>query len=292
MYSNGFILSFIAYLSFSFMDVINKFLFATVNIDFFSYMLWLDLAIIFALVMFGVANHNFSLQFFKTNNYKPILLRSIISVGNTLCSLVAISHLPFHLFYILAFMQPIIASFLSIIFKMESLKIRKILLIIFGFLGVLISIKVWDFTNNHIAMFAIAAGLGIALTGALSGIVVKKYMVNDNAITIAIYNILLSILVACGYFLISAKHIFIPDLSIAAMILGAGTACAAGIVFFMKSYQTGEVQTISQLQYTQIIWGTFFGYLIFHEIPSVYSVIGAVIIIAVNTLNLKTEQQS
>jgi len=290
MYSNGFILSFIAYLSFSFMDVINKFIFATVSIDFFSYMLWLDLAIIFALIMFGIANHNFSLQFFKTNNYKPILLRSVISVGNTLCSLVAISHLPFHLFYILAFMQPIIASCLSIIFNMERLKMGKILLIILGFVGVLVSIKIWDFNSNHIAIFAIAAGLGIALTGALSGIVVKKYMVTDNAITIAIYNILLSILVACGYFIISTKHIFIPNLHVATMILGAGTACAAGIVFFMKSYQTGEVQTISQLQYTQIIWGTFFGYLIFHEIPSLYSVLGAVIIIVVNTLNLKTEQ--
>ncbi len=281
------LLSFLSYTCFAFMDLINKFLFSYINIPFFSYMFWLDLAILICLIPLGIFTSNFSLAFLKTTNAIPVFIRSIFSLLNTICSLIAISHLPFHIFYSLAFIQPIITTFLSIIFFMEKPNITKIILIVLGFLGVLISIEIWSFSSNPLPLIGLLAGLGISITNALSGLVVKKYMPAEKTITIAIYNVLLSFFVASLYFIFTQKTLFITtNPQIIILVFFGGLTAALGMIFFMLSYQKGYIQSIVSMQYTQIIWGIIFGIILFNTLPSFYSTIGITIIIITNLINI------
>ncbi|MDR2007777.1 MAG: DMT family transporter [Alphaproteobacteria bacterium] len=284
----GILLSFLAYSSFAFMDTVNKFLFSSIDISFFSYMFWLDSAILTALIIIGLFTSRLSLSIFKTKKAFWVFVRSLLSVGNTLCSLIAISHLPFHIFYSLAFMQPIIATLLSIFLFIERPNLRKIVLIILGFIGVLISIQIWDLSHSGFALIGILGGLGIAITGALSGIVVKKYLPTENTITIAIYNILLSMLVALGYFAFTGEKLFLTDnINTITLIALGGIFCALGMIFFMMSYQKGAVQSIVSMQYIQIIWGVLFGFILFATVPSLPAIIGVAIIMIANYINIK-----
>lgn len=289
----GILLSFISYSCFAFMDVVNKFLFSSVTISFFSYMFWLDLAILITLFTIGFFKSSLSLNILKTKKPMGVFIRSFFSVGNTLCSLVAISNLPFHIFYSLTFMQPIIATLLSIVLFIEKPNFKKIGLIILGFLGVIISIELWNMQNSVLPLIGIIAGLGVALTGALSGIVVKKYLPTENTITIAIYNILLSILVASGYFAFASEGLYLTnDIKVIILIALGGILAGLGMIFFMMSFQKASVQSIVSMQYVQIIWGVLFGYIIFSNIPSVYAIIGITIIVISNYINIKISKQS
>jgi len=284
------LLSFLAYSSFAMMDVINKFLFSSYMVGFFQYMLLLDLAIIFFIFMIGFLSFKQSFKFLYPKNIKGIAIRSVISVINTLCSLVAISYLPFHLFYTLAFLQPIFVVIFASIFGLETLNFKKILIIALGFSGILISIEFWHQSFSNFQLIGITGGLGISISGALSGIIVKKYLKDENISTIGSYNILLSIIVASIYLLIKQENPFINlEINFIGLILCAGLFCCFGILFFMKSYQGGYINSIAILQYTQILWGVGFGYLLFQNIPSVYGIIGAIIIIIANLLNLKKQ---
>ncbi|MDR0484094.1 MAG: DMT family transporter [Alphaproteobacteria bacterium] len=287
----GIFLSFISYTCFAFMDVVNKFLFSSVEISFFSYMFWLDSAILITLLIIGLFTSKLSLDIFKTKHTFWVFVRSLLSVGNTLCSLVAISHLPFHIFYSLAFMQPIIATLLSIVLFIEKANFKKIALILSGFIGVIISIQLWDMEHSGFALIGILGGLGIAITGALSGIVVKKYLPQENTITIAIYNILLSILVATIYLGVIGENLYLTDNFKTISLIGMGGVLAAfGMIFFMLSYQRGAVQSIVSMQYIQIIWGVLFGILLFSTIPSIYAIIGVAIIMVANYINIKISE--
>lgn len=289
----GILLSFISYSCFAFMDVVNKFLFSSVNISFFSYMFWLDLAILITLFTIGFFRTSLSSNIFKTKKPMGIFVRSLFSVGNTLCSLVAISNLPFHIFYSLTFMQPILTTLLSIILLIEKPNFKKIGLIIFGFLGVIISIEIWNVQNSVFPIIGIVAGLGVALTGALSGVVVKKYLPEENTVTIAIYNILLSILVASGYFAFANETIYLTNnIKTIVLISLGGILAGLGMIFFMMSFQRSSVQSIVSMQYVQIIWGVFFGYVIFSNVPSVYAIIGISIIIFSNYINIKISNKA
>ena len=284
----GILLSFISYSCFAFMDVVNKFLFSSVNISFFSYMFWLDLAILITLFAIGFFKSSLSLTIFKTKKPIGVFFRSLFSLGNTLCSLVAISHLPFHIFYSLTFMQPIIATLLSIVLFIEKPNFKKISLILFGFIGVMISIELWNMQNNTLSVIGILAGLGVALTGALSGVVVKKYLPEENTVTVAIYNILLSILVASGYFSFVNEGLYLTgNIKTIILIALGGILAGLGMIFFMMSYQKASVQSIVSMQYIQIIWGALFGFLLFSNIPSIYAIIGIAIIIISNYINIK-----
>ena len=55
----------------------------------------------------------------------------------------------------------------------------------------------------------------------------------------------------------------------------------------MKSYQKGVVQNIAIIQYTQIVVGIAFGYLIFKDVPSLYNLLGISIILIATFLNSK-----
>ncbi len=288
---NSMLLSLLAYTSFAMMDVINKFLFSSYQIGFFQYMLLLDLSIIVFIFFIGFLSFNKTLKFLYPKNKQGIAIRSLISVINTLCSLIAISYLPFHLFYTLAFLQPIFAVVFASMFNLEKLNFKKILIISLGFSGGLISIEYWNQSFSNIQIIGILGGFGIAISGALSGVIVKKYLKDENTTTIGFYNILLSIFVACIYLLIKQENPFVNlSNNFIGLILGAGLFCSLGILFFMKSYQNGYIHSIAILQYTQIVWGVGFGYFLFSTIPNIYSIFGALIIILANLLNLKEKR--
>jgi drug/metabolite transporter (DMT)-like permease len=287
------LLSFFAYTSFAFMDVINKFIFSNYSfLSFFQYMLLLDLAIIIFLILYGMKLYKLDLSFFIAKEKKGILIRSCLSVINTLCSLLTIYYLPLHMFYALVFLQPICAVAFSVLFGLEKINKYKISFILLAFVGIMISIEFWSASYDNIKLLGIIGGIGIAISGALSGVVVKKYLTNENAITIAFYNILLSIIVAIVYLSFRMENPFNDmNFNLGILISLAGFFCSLGIIFFMKSYQKGAVQSIAILQYTQIVWGVLFGYMLFKDSPSLFSIIGILLIIIANIFNIKLGQK-
>ena len=284
-------LAFFGFTVFSLMDVVNKFFFATTQISFFNYVLWLDFAILFSVLSFVFISQGLSMDFLKTQNKKAILIRSLLSVLNTFASLLAISHLPLHMFYALAFMQPIFATIFAFIFMIQKINLKKIILIFLAFLGMTLAVEFFNQESFIIPILGLIGGLGIAITGALSGIVVKKYLPRENILTVTTYNILLSIIVVSLILVLSKESLFIPNTNIENsrdfLILFAGILACIGMIFFMKSYQKGAVQNIAIIQYTQIVVGIAFGYLIFKDIPSLYNILGILIILIATLLNSK-----
>lgn len=289
---NGVFFSFLSFSMFAFMDVTNKFIFSKQYLPFFSYALLLDIGIISFLILIILFWFKFSLSMFKTKNAWALLGRSILSVANTLFSLLAISYLPLHIFYALVFTQPMISSICSIIFRIEKMNLTKILFIILGFIGVIITIELWQGTDKT-PILGIIGGLGIAFTGALSGLIVKRFMTNDSPITIAFYNILLSIIIISLYLAYTKTSLVLPStIHVSVLIVCASLLACMGMIFFMKSYQIGTVQNVVGMQYTQIIWGILFGYLIFDSKPTLASIVGCIIIVVSNYLILITNSAS
>ena len=63
------------------------------------------------------------------------------------------------------------------------------------------------------------------------------------------------------------------------LLILAGCAAAGGQLSVTAAYQHAPARDISVFDYSQIIYAAFFGFLLFGEIPDVWSVIGYVIII-------------
>jgi drug/metabolite transporter (DMT)-like permease len=69
------------------------------------------------------------------------LVRSLLDLGNNLCVVVALRHLPLTLFYILVFLAPMMTALLSAVFLRERLGWRKVVAVVGGFVGVVIAVN-------------------------------------------------------------------------------------------------------------------------------------------------------
>ncbi|MGV3279228.1 EamA family transporter [Rickettsiales bacterium LUAb2] len=283
----GALYSLIAFTLFAIMDVINKFILQIGNIAFFVFLVYLDISILIFLLLCGFVYYKFA--FFKPN--KPLFtgMRAVISVVNTLVSLYAVSHLPLYIFYSLTFLTPFVAIILAVCFLKEEINLYKLSFLLLGFLGVLlVIIHPSSFAANHISYFGLLCAFLVAVTNAINGIIVRKYMPTSNTFTIAFYNILLSLLIGLIYI---SLHYNQPLLDIKftqlTLISLAGITAGLGMVFSMWSFQKAKVINITHFQYTQIIFGIVFGYFIFKDVPNIFSIIGAIIIIISNIMITK-----
>lgn len=70
------------------------------------------------------------------------------------------------------------------------------------------------------------------------------------------------------------------DLFQLAMLLLAGLSAAGGQFSITAAYTYAPAREISVYDYTQIIFASGLGFIVFADIPDIYSVIGYVVIIA------------
>ncbi|CAN0593383.1 unnamed protein product, partial [Ectocarpus sp. 12 AP-2014] len=75
------------------------------------------------------------------------------------------------------------------------------------------------------------------------------------------------------------------------MILLAFIAVVAGVaeVFVIKALETGLAVAMAPVHYTMLIWGTFYGWLIFGQLPDLWTWIGTLIIVATGLYMLRRE---
>ena len=70
-----------------------------------------------------------------------------------------------------------------------------------------------------------------------------------------------------------------PPLSDLVLIGLCGPIAAIGMTMLGQAYRLTEVNFVTSFEYTALIWGTLWGYVVWREVPGVSSVIGAVRIV-------------
>ena len=54
---------------------------------------------------------------------------------------------------------------------------------------------------------------------------------------------------------------------------------AIGEVLVIKALEVAEAMVVAPMHYTLIIWGTFYGYVIFNQLPDIWTWVGTAIIV-------------
>lgn len=61
--------------------------------------------------------------------------------------------------------------------------------------------------------------------------------------------------------------------------VSAALVYIAGILLSNKAFSIGDTAAVNPTQYSQIIWGALIGYVFFSEIPTLWTILGAVLIV-------------
>ena len=191
----------------------------------------------------------------------------------------------------LFFCCPFFVSILAIIFLKEKIGIRRWSAIITGFIGVYIVLNP-DFSNfNYLELAPIACALCYAISMTITKITSDK----DNVYTQMLHLYIGAIIISIFFFIFTGNGQFnnfdnptfqfifrewFTNPSYAwPFIISMGLISVLAFYFILNAYSIASPSVVSLFEYSLIIWAMLIGYILFDNIPSIRTLLGATIII-------------
>lgn len=234
------------------------------------------IALLFALILMKKNHVWFSGE---KSNWKYLILRASFGTIGILANYYAIDRLVLADASILNKMSPFFVVIFSIFILKEKAKIPQILAVCGAFAGCLFVIKP-TFSNAAFEP-ALIGLLGGMAAGAAYTFVRLLGNRGEKGPFIVFFFSGFSCLVTLPYLLFSYAPMSPKQLG---MLLLAGLCAAGGQFAITAAYCFAPAREISIYDYSQIIFSTFLGFLVFGQIPDSLSVLGYGIIIAMAVL--------
>lgn len=231
-------------------------------------------AFVFALVI--LLKSRSSLLPTKKSNTGILLVRAICGTVGILCNFYAIDHLTLSDASMLNKMSPFFVIVFSFLFLKERTGAVQTLGVLIAFAGSLLIIKP-TFSNLELlpSVLGFLGGMGagaaytavrwLGLHGEKGSYIVFFFSAFSCAVTLP--------------FLIFDFHPMEPIQLLT--LLGAGLAAAGGQFSITAAYKYAPAKEISVYDYSQIVFAAVLGFIMFSDIPDIWSVLGYVIICAV-----------
>jgi drug/metabolite transporter (DMT)-like permease len=218
----------------------------------------------------------------------PLLtLRSALHCVVTVAFYVAwFNNFPLGASYAVNAAAPLVMTVLAIPLLGEKVGWRRWTSTCVGFLGVMVILQpggeLWRW---EAAMLLVGAG-----TLALTRIWTRVLAATDTPQAIAFW--LLAMHVPMGFLLLPAFPPLGPvipawDITLALAFLGLANGCAHFL--FARAFAIAPVSALAPYEYTTLLWGGLLGFLIWFEVPSWSTLLGALIVMAAGLYNLHRE---
>lgn len=200
-------------------------------------------------------------------------IRTTAAVLNGMCAFYAFSVLPLAQTYAILFATPLLITLISIPLLGEQVGWRRGLAVCVGLLGVLVVLRPGStpLSSGHLA------AMGSAVFGATASIIVRKVGDAERSVVLLLYPMAGNFVVVGALMIAVYEPMPLEHLGAASLISVLGFI--AGL-FLIMAYKTGQAAIVAPMQYSQIIWATGYGFVLFDETIDLFTVIGAGIIIA------------
>jgi|TARA_B110000116_G_scaffold114787_1_gene99769 drug/metabolite transporter (DMT)-like permease len=202
------------------------------------------------------------------------LLRAAFNLIAFLSYYYAISRMPLVDALSIASAYPLILTLLSGLVLAEVPNARQIMAILAGFVGVLFIIQP---TGNEVDWIGASAALFGCLSFAALAVYTRHLSKTESSE--------LMLLTGAGCILIlsllSAPFIWSqPSFDDLILMLGLSVAALFGQYALTNGFRYAPVYLVGALEYTALVWAAIWGYLLFHDVPTVVVMIGAAIVVS------------
>jgi S-adenosylmethionine uptake transporter len=201
-----------------------------------------------------------------------MVVRTLMTSATGLAAFYAFSVLPLAQTYAILFATPLIITILAIPLLGENVGFRRWAAVIVGLCGVLVVLRpgATEFSLGHLA------ALVAAFCGALAAVIVRKVGKEERSVVMILYPIM------GNFILMGAAIPFVYEPPEVEHVGGLLVIALFGLIasyFVIQAYRIGEAAVVAPMQYSQIIWASIYGYLLFDEHLDIWTIVGTLIII-------------
>ena len=267
----GFLYMFLSIIGFSLMDVIVKW-----SVD------YPVGQVLFFRGFFGIIFYFFIIprerlhDFYKTKRPGLHFLRCIAGLIAIIAIFIALRKLPLATVVSISFAAPIFTTIFSIFLLSEKVGIYRWLAVLVGFIGILIITEPGISNLNIYYIFPIIFCLGLSYVA----ITLRQLSTTEPVWLISLFfsiaiTFLSFLTLPFGWVMPSFNHFLILSL--------VGIFGGVSNLWLSQSYKYSEVSLVTPLKYLTLVFAIIFGYFIWDEIPTIKTLIGALLVI-VSTL--------
>src|SRR6516165_1059545 len=199
--------------------------------------------------------------------------RSVLLLASTLCNFVALRYLQLDEAIALIFSTPFFVAALSGPILGEWVRWRRWIAIGVGFLGVLVVVRPGVGTFHPAALLSLACALLYAIYSIMTRILART---DSNATTLFYSNIVGAVaLIPALPFIWTTP----TDPLIITLMVMIGAVGGFGHYLLIAAHRLAPAAVLSPFIYTEIVWVSILGLLVFRDVPSRWTIAGATIVI-------------
>jgi drug/metabolite transporter (DMT)-like permease len=228
--------------------------------------------LVFALIMSPAMVPGSPLFALRTDRLGLHLMRGAALLGSSLFFITGLRYLPIAEASATGFVAPLFVTALSIFFLAEKVGVRRWLATAVGLMGVLIILRPGTSAFHAAAFFPLISAMAWActliMTRMMSG---REHVITTMAWSSIAGLCILSVLVPFVW-VAPTWH----DIAFGVFI---GVASTAGQWIVVLAFRYADASVLAPFSYTQLLWVSFLGFLVFGEVPDIWTVTGAVFIV-------------
>ena len=208
-------------------------------------------------------------------NQKWLLFsRGFVGSLALMCVYYAIATMPLAEATVIQYLHPAFTAILAFLFLKEAIQRSTLLCIILSFSGLILIVRpdfLFGLNHDSLPMLSLCAALLGALGSAIAYVLVRKLSATEDTSVIIFYFPLIALpvsLIALG------ENFVMPTGTDWGLLLLVGVFTQIGQIGLTKAMQTEVASKATAYSYIQVLFATLLGWLLFAEIPGIYTWLG------------------
>ena len=222
------------------------------------------------------------INFYKTSRPFLHFKRCLAGIIALISIIIALRNLPLATVVSITFAAPIFTTIFSIFLLNEKVGFYRWLAVLIGFVGILVISEPGFSSLNFYFIFPIIFCLGLSYVA----IAIRKLSSTEPIWLIGFF---FSISIMISSFFTFHQNWILPNAFDLFLLSMVGILGGVANLWLTQSYKLSEVSLVTPVKYLALVFAIIFGYLIWDEIPTLKTLLGAVLVVASSIIIFRRE---
>jgi drug/metabolite transporter (DMT)-like permease len=200
------------------------------------------------------------------------VLRAAFALGAAFMFFAALRSIPLAEAFALAFTSPLFITALSVPLLGEKVGLYRWSAVIFGFLGTLVILRPGAEAFNPAALLVIGAAFSYAMVMILT----RRMARRNTTLSMMVWTAVIS---CCVSGAVVPFEWVTPNGADFLLLVMTGLVGSAGMFMISQAYRYAPAAVVAPFDYTMLLWGTLFGWVLWRELPDAYVGAGAAMVV-------------
>ena len=211
--------------------------------------------------------------------------RGVVGALALICVYYAVMTLPLAEATLLQYMHPMFTALLGLLLLGEGIQRSTVICILFSITGLIVMVEPGVFSGAApvLPTFSVAVALAGAFGSAVAYVLVRRLSLQEDASVIIFYFPLIALPLSVA---LLGNQFVMPDGESLLLLLMVGIFTQVGQLGLTHAMRYGTAGKTAAYSYIQVIFAVTLGWLVFGELPSLWTWVGGGLIITGALLNL------